>query len=598
MTPERATGVVTLGRLLKWDSWVNRRIEALELKDPLRLIRRVSLDFRYPHDHPAAEYSPDNEPIVLVPLTLLRKRTLIDFSLRDETGAVLPLLTRTQNANVAAAVLAAYAEWKADTAWGGRVEGKRPLEDKPIPEEIFDDLRRIAIEDRGDALRSWEQLDRARNGQVSAAQEWRDAMVTDPAFMALARDLALNFLVLTPLIGRRGQRRVLKYKYEERVEKPVARISARAREYAARWDQWRAARRLRRRPGPVGELIATAELHSVGADPQPCSNIGVTVVPCVGGRIEEPCTFRKKDSGSLTLSLPVGEYLVRPVVPTGLAQLRAVTASVTIDERRESRVDFVFVRGTDGQPRGESRGVEDRQSLVERLGTAIGWRPRRIVVLTPAIGHGGSYHFDVEAPEGLFISRITLRERRASPATRGHGGEARTVASDEDRDHVHLSASAVPQDSSGIVELLLRPRARTVVRPACLSAIFTTCVLFAIARRWPAIGTNAGSVATLLLAVPGGLSAWSARAQEHPWTTERLLGVRLLALAAGLWAFLGALAIVLNRKYSADPDGSATLGPAWGGTELTLYTLFILSGLTAVALGLAWWRIVRLKENS
>src|SRR5256885_16598585 len=91
MTPERATGIVTLGRLLKWDGWVNRRIEALELMDPLRFKRKVSLDFRYPHDHPVAEYSPDNEPIVLVPLTLLRKRTLIDFSLRDETGAVLPL---------------------------------------------------------------------------------------------------------------------------------------------------------------------------------------------------------------------------------------------------------------------------------------------------------------------------------------------------------------------------------------------------------------------------------------------------------------------------------------------------------------------------
>jgi hypothetical protein len=198
----------------------------------------------------------------------------------------------------------------------------------------------------------------------------------------------------------------------------------------------------------------------------------------------------------------------------------------------------------------------------------------------------------------MFISRITLREKRASPATGEAAGAAQTVASDENQERVHLSASAVRQDSSGIVEILLRPRARTVVRPACLSAIFTTCVLLAVAERWPAIGTNAGAVATLLLAVPGGLSAWSARPQEHPWTTERLFGVRLLALGAGLWAFVGALAIVLNREHSADRSGAATLGPVWDEGQDMLYGLFVLSGLTALALGIAWWRIVRLKENS
>src|SRR4051794_5857350 len=89
MTRGRASGIVTLGRLLSWDKWVNRRIESLEIKDSLRFMRRVSLDFRYPHNPPAPEYSPDSEPIVLVPLTFLRKRTLLNFSLRDETGGVL-----------------------------------------------------------------------------------------------------------------------------------------------------------------------------------------------------------------------------------------------------------------------------------------------------------------------------------------------------------------------------------------------------------------------------------------------------------------------------------------------------------------------------
>jgi hypothetical protein len=81
-------------------------------------------------------------------------------------------------------------------------------------------------------------------------------------------------------------------------------------------------------------------------------------------------------------------------------------------------------------------------------------------------------------------------------------------------------------------------------------------------------------------------------------TTEILFGLRMLALAAGLWAFVGAAALVLNRKYSAGPGGAATLGPAWSGTDLLLQLLFAASAITALMLGFAWSRIVRLKENA
>lgn len=601
MTRQRATGVLMLGLVGAWDEWVHRRIESVQLKDPLRFMRRVSLDFRYP-DAPPSEYSPGGEPIVLVPLTLLRKRTLLNFSLRDETGAVLPLLTRTQNSNVAAATLAAYAELKADETWtDGR--GRPVLRNRPVPLSIFEDFLEIASGDRDDALRCWERLGSPREGEEAVAPGgaydrpgaavWREAMATDQEFMALTRDFALNYLALTPLVGGRGQRRVIKYSYEEVIEPLVSRLRVRYRGFRARRAERRSIEQVAQSEGPRGRLTVTA--HEGLDDTQACNSIAFTV----RSRTDEPrrieCAFRSRNSGTLTIQLPVGDYEVRPLVPEGLSPFRPGPIDVSVGEGQTVPVEFTYVSGAERNPRTELRGPETHPRFRERIARGLGWRPKRVVVITPAIGHGGSYHFEAEAPEGLFISRAALSEEVTARATTA-SPPAPPLALDKNSERVHLAAPSVRQDYSGMVILKLRPRPWTIIRPAALSAIFTTAVLLTLARRWPAIGTNAGAVATLLLIVPGGLSAWAARSQENPVTTEVLFGLRLLSLAAGLWAFIGAAALVLNRRYDA-VRGDATLGPAWTGTEPMLWTLFGLSALTALVLLLAWWQILWLGEN-
>jgi hypothetical protein len=308
------------------------------------------------------------------------------------------------------------------------------------------------------------------------------------------------------------------------------------------------------------------------------------------------CTFRSEGPDPLELELPTGVYEIKPIVPDGLCQFRPGPAQIEVREGETQAVEFTFVAATVRGPRSEYRDRETRPNLSERIATGLGWRPKRVVVITPAVGHGGSYHFEAKAPEGLFVSRAALIEDSAVRTTWSDEAES-PLALDTNRERVHLAAPALPQDYSAIVILKLRPRPWTIIRPACLSAIFTTCVLFAIARRWPSIGTNAGAVATLLLVVPGGLSAWAARSQENAVTTEVLFGLRMLSLTAGLWAFLGAATLVLNRAYDANAIGSATLGQPWRGTEAFLWTLFGLSAITSLVLAVAWLQATWLAEN-
>ncbi len=580
-----------MGMLIDWDGWVHRRIESVELKDPLRFKRRVSLDFRYP-TAPPPEYSPEGDPIVVIPLTLLRKRTLLHFSLRDETGRVLPLLTRSQNAKLAAAVLAVYAEWKADTEWARRPAGNA-LRNRPVPLALFDEFCAMAAAPRDVALRLWEGLGRQPEASRDHFESaWREAMVTDPRFMALARDVAFNYLALTPLVGGQGQRRVIKFSYEEVLEEPVSRLRVRVRELRARLASRRGRRRVRRGDHPRGKLRISAVFGL--DDPKPCDTITVRITSADGSG-EVDCTFEEKRSRPIEVELPVGNYELRAVVPEGLTQFRPGPFDVTAEEGKSTDVQFKFIGASETGPRSEYRDSQTRPWFGERLFTGLCWRAKRVVVITPAIGHGGSYHFEAEAPEGLFVSRAALSEDRAARTGRRSSDEP-PLALDMKRERIHLAAPAKRQDYSAIVILKLRPRPWTIIRPATLSALFTSCVLFAVALRWPSIGTNAGAVATLLLLVPGGLSAWAARSQENPVTTEVLFGLRILSLAAGLWAFIGAAALVLNRKYDAT-NGSATVSQPWPGTEPLLWTLFGLSAVTAVVLVIAWWQGVWLAEN-
>src|SRR6267143_2203443 len=68
-------------------AWLNRRVETVRLSEPQILHRSISLDMTIPNV-PALR-GPNGGPFVLLPITLLKKRPLRTFDLRDADGASL-----------------------------------------------------------------------------------------------------------------------------------------------------------------------------------------------------------------------------------------------------------------------------------------------------------------------------------------------------------------------------------------------------------------------------------------------------------------------------------------------------------------------------
>jgi hypothetical protein len=193
----RAVAPAVFWLLLRPHDWVHRRVESVTFTDVSTVRRRVSVDFTLPHGLPAVT-KPDGKRIQLVPLTLLAKRRLRRFDLRDEQGRSLPLLTATQNGAVATAMLEALAE--------------SILRDGELNDEVRSILQRIAAHEPRGAEAALLELRAATGPQREILRHLNH----EPQFYALAQDLALNFAALTFLAESDGVRRIVKFAYDER----------------------------------------------------------------------------------------------------------------------------------------------------------------------------------------------------------------------------------------------------------------------------------------------------------------------------------------------------------------------------------------------
>lgn len=224
-------GAVVLHLLDTWHFWVKRRVESITFPDIDTVERKVSIDFELPARvlQAAANTDPHTTratsrvtpgsyvgirerplPICVIPLTLLRKQGLTQFSLRDEGGAALPLLTRDQNGEIALATMLELAAGLRDEP-----PGRTDLPETIAP-ELVTELRKIATGAPKKAMEVWRDLDRIKDSDNSPhCGDWRTLLVHDKRFMALALDFARNFLVLTPVPVEPGRRRIIKLSYEQ-----------------------------------------------------------------------------------------------------------------------------------------------------------------------------------------------------------------------------------------------------------------------------------------------------------------------------------------------------------------------------------------------
>lgn len=171
--------------LLAASSWVNRRVEQLMFEPDGSVQRRVSVDFRSPLDVVST-------PPSWVPIAFLDKDLLLDFDLRDEAGASVPLATREENTTVGLSVLAALAE---------------SIQGQALSDVDLNQLGRLVWDT--DPVKSMD-----RRAQLRGSGGDFRALFQDDTFSKFTRVLATRFLLLIPFTGWTGGR-VVKFSYAE-----------------------------------------------------------------------------------------------------------------------------------------------------------------------------------------------------------------------------------------------------------------------------------------------------------------------------------------------------------------------------------------------
>jgi hypothetical protein len=560
-------GTLVLSLIANWAAWVHRRVETIGVEDPTTYRRSVSVDFTLPIGTPTPLSSARGIPLYPVPLALLRKRRLRRFDLRDEADRTLPLMTARKNGAVAAGVLQAAARIF--------VEDKvAAVHSQQLPPEVLDDFWVIANAAPSEADEIWESLSVVRNNGDAAAAAWRSSLTVNEPFMALARDLSRNFLVIVPLDVNPGERRVLKFAYDEPQRAPD-RVG-----FIRRWQKRRQQTKPPERgPGGAGTITLRAESRQIESQEkdegsQPLSGVTITLLLPNG----QEQNFGTDDRGQAITQLAAGRYAAQAQTPRGFAPQSAPRQEFEIAPGKPATVTFTFLQI---RALGMEPGMDEPAA-------PLGSDP--FVVTVPSLGQTGSYHLEIEAPEGLQVTAAHLGELPAYLLPQANSEQDRK--SDFEMGNLqraHLYLSGIRQGQSGRAVFYLRPRPETIVRPAALTGCIVSLTILIICLRLENIGPNISAVATLLLLIPGGLSAYVARHREPITTTARLFRLRIAALTSGLWAFLSALLLVLGRDWRLNRTKDAFAPPEeWGLIRPGLWLLFVMSLGSVAYLARAW----------
>jgi hypothetical protein len=185
-------------------------------------------------------------------------------------------------------------------------------------------------------------------------------------------------------------------------------------------------------------------------------------------------------------------------------------------------------------------------------------------------GRGGIHHLEVAAPPGVDIVQVI-----AEPAVAADRGPVVATRSRGLSPHVHIRVPATPPT---------RYRATILVRTArqgWLTASWLVAVLIAVIVGlgkadlpvlFPpgAAAGEAGTAATLLLALVGVIATWLVRPGEHPLASRLLEAVRILMLADVAVVLVGTGDLVLHRTTKPLPE-DLWLGLSWAAAVVAAF---------------------------
>jgi hypothetical protein len=192
------------------------------------------------------------------------------------------------------------------------------------------------------------------------------------------------------------------------------------------------------------------------------------------------------------------------------------------------------------------------KSLWRRLGQSLGMRCWPVDVFIG--GRGGSHHLEVAAPPGVDIVQII-----AEPAVAAERGQPdQQVRSRGLSPHVHIRVPATPPTRYRAT-ILVRTSRQSWLTPSWLVAVLIAVIMGFGRAELPilfpggAATVEAGTAATLLLALVGVIATWLVRPAEHPLASRLLEAVRILILADVAVVLIGTGDLVLHHTARALP---------------------------------------------
>lgn len=508
--------------------WVHRRVQQLEFLDSRAVRWRVSVDFVVPQDAPMVEMG--DKPFRLVPITSLAKSDLVAFSLRDELGAAVWMPTSGETTTCLASALVYWAAHDLGLSVGD------------VPLGLVDDIWRIVQE---------------RPGPLAAHVP--------------------GLLLAAALIDAHGR------------DVAAGRALAELEEDLADVPWWRAGRRLSARGQVVrARRLAGMAARALSSAEEAFSDVAAEVRP-LAERLMASANFRSQ----------VEELAQNFIVHVGANSPPGSRRIIKLAYESEIR----FAR-----PGGRSH----------RLWQSLGWRCWQMDVRIG--GRGGSHHLEVAAPPGIDVVGITAdrvevsadggagvvgaragggaRARGGARAGGGggawHGGAvvrwvrrwwhqlifwqpAAALSVSGYAPHVHIN----PPGGS-----LFRYRCAIFVRvsrPGWLTASWLVAVAIGIVTvigrfSLPALFSKsetgeAGTAATLLLALLGVFATMLVRPGEHPLAARLLVVARTLILTEVVVVLIGVGNLVLHQTAHGLPVTLWTWLAVVAGAATLLFTI-------------------------
>jgi hypothetical protein len=175
--------------------WVRRRVEHVEFLDDRTVRRRMSVDYVTPSPGEAVSFRRGLETVRVIPLTMMRRKSLVKFDLRNEQGAPLPLLGLREAQSLTLAVARAWA--------AAALAGDSPTALAPLRPSVDAVIHAIVAGDQQELEDAYLRYDRAGRGATEiegvAADDIPDlaALAGDEHFRSALERFAGSFLLFT-----------------------------------------------------------------------------------------------------------------------------------------------------------------------------------------------------------------------------------------------------------------------------------------------------------------------------------------------------------------------------------------------------------------